>query len=227
MAAVAPEDSGLHRALADERRRQLVEELQGERSGLDVQELSRRLELHANTVRWHLGILADAGIVESRPAARTTPGRPRVLYKLSPRAVDRGQDEHRLLAAILAGTVAASPDGTCAAEESGRAWGRYLTRRQPQLADASDERAVEEVVRLLDEQGFEPEARGAELHMHRCPFHDLAEQHPEVVCAVHRGLISGALDELGSRFEVSELAVFVRPNLCVARLGARASASSS
>jgi predicted ArsR family transcriptional regulator len=57
--------------------------------------------------------------------------------------------------------------------------------------------------------------------MRRCPFHSLAEQHPEVVCAVHRGLISGALDELGSRLEVDGLDVFVEPDLCIAHLRAR------
>jgi predicted ArsR family transcriptional regulator len=78
-------------------------------------------------------------------------------------------------------------------------------------------------VRLLDEQGFVPDADGTDVRMHRCPFHDLAEQHPDVVCAVHRGLISGALEELGSGLEVRELDVFVEPDLCVARLASRAS----
>ena len=43
------------------------------------------------------------------------------------------------------------------------------------------------MVQLLDGQGFDPEGRGREIHMHRCPFHALAESQPEVVCAVHRG----------------------------------------
>jgi predicted ArsR family transcriptional regulator len=73
-------------------------------------------------------------------------------------------------------------------------------------------------VGLLDQQGFAPEAAEGEIQMRRCPFHELAETHPEVVCAVHRGLISGALGELGSGLEVEELDVFVRPDLCIARL---------
>jgi predicted ArsR family transcriptional regulator len=77
---------------------------------------------------------------------------------------------------------------------------------------------------VLDEQGFVPDADGCDVNMRRCPFHDLAEQHPEVVCAVHRGLISGALEELGSELEVGELSVFVEPDLCVARLARRADA---
>jgi predicted ArsR family transcriptional regulator len=57
--------------------------------------------------------------------------------------------------------------------------------------------------------------------MARCPFHALAESQPEVVCAVHKGLITGALSALGSDLEVECLDVFVRPDLCVARLARR------
>ena len=57
--------------------------------------------------------------------------------------------------------------------------------------------------------------------MHRCPFHDLAEANPRIVCAVHRGLIEGALTELGSGLSVEALEIFPRPNVCVARLAAR------
>lgn len=57
--------------------------------------------------------------------------------------------------------------------------------------------------------------------MRGCPFHELAESQPEIVCAVHRGLITGALQELGSDLEVDELDVFVQPDLCVARLSPR------
>ena len=209
-----------HRALADARRARIVDELRDATDGLDAAELAGRLGLHANTVRWHLGILADAGIVGSRPAPRATPGRPRILYSLEPEPAEHAADEHRLLATVLTGALAAEADGAERAEDAGRAWGRYLMARDP-LARTNDDEAVGEVVQLLDGQGFEPEAQGREIHMHRCPFHALAESRPEVVCAVHKGLVSGALSALGSELEVEGLDVFVRPDLCVARLTER------
>jgi predicted ArsR family transcriptional regulator len=74
------------------------------------------------------------------------------------------------------------------------------------------------VVELLDHEGFEPERSDGTIRMRRCPFRDLAETHGQIVCSIHRGLISGALAELGSALEVGELQPFVEPNLCVARL---------
>ena len=80
---------------------------------------------------------------------------------------------------------------------------------------------MRELAALLDQQGFAPEYDGLEIRMRRCPFHDLAESHPEIVCTVHEGLLSGALEELGAPLEVDRLDAFVRPDLCVARFTRR------
>jgi predicted ArsR family transcriptional regulator len=217
MAATGHASTSLHRALADPRRVRVVEELEEHPDGLGVEDLAGRVGLHANTVRWHLGVLARAGLVESAPEPRSAPGRPRILYRAGARAgsPDGARDEYRLLASVLAGIVSGSPDREGVCDTAGRAWGHELLHGRT----AADEKAaVAEITGLLAEQGFEPEAGEREIEMRRCPFHDLAETNPEVVCAVHRGLISGALAELGSPLEVEELEVFPRPGVCVARL---------
>jgi predicted ArsR family transcriptional regulator len=213
------ESAVVRRALSDERRVLIVEELRAAREGLDVRELAQRLGLHENTVRWHLGILDGAGIVDAEPAANGRPGRPRLLYRLRPgAAASTGGDEHRLLATVLTGTVAGLPDGVERARDAGRGWGRFLVRRPSPLETQGEDEVVAEVARLLDEEGFAAEPHGHQIHMHRCPFHDLAETHPDIVCGVHQGLMAGALEELGSDLEVEGLDVFVRPDLCIARL---------
>jgi predicted ArsR family transcriptional regulator len=212
------EPAVVRRALSDDRRVLIVDELRAARDGLDVRELARRIGLHENTVRWHLGILDDAGLVDAKPAANGKPGRPRMLYRLRPgAAASTGGDEHRLLATVLTGTVARLPDGVERAKDAGRAWGRFLVRRPSPLEWPGEDEAVAEVARLLDEEGFAAEPHGRQIHMHRCPFHDLAESHPEIVCGVHLGLMAGALEELGGELEVEGLDVFVTPDLCIAR----------
>jgi predicted ArsR family transcriptional regulator len=208
----------VHRALADPRRAAIVDALR--ESPLDAVELGRRVGLHANTVRFHLTLLRDAGLVTSRPAA-TGRGRPRILYSLEPSATHDSAEEHRLLATMLAGAVGDVPDGEERAEQAGRAWGRYLVARPQPLAPLGAAQAQEALVDLLAQQGFEPESAPDEIRMHRCPFHELAETHADVVCGVHRGLIDGGLEELGDDLELDGLDVFPEPDVCVARLRSR------
>ena len=208
----------VHRALADGHRLRLVDELRRAPRGLDVHELGQRLELHPNTIRWHLGVLADAAIVDSRPEGRGTPGRPRIVYTLRADTDAGDSESHRLLATILAGALSELEDGPERAEASGRAWGRYLVERPSPHHRLDDDAAVAKVVDLLAEQGFRPETDGDEIRMHHCPYRDLA---PGLVCSTHAGLIAGALAELGSRLEVDDLDAFVEPELCVARLRRR------
>ena len=204
----------------DATRTRIESELRQAPAGLDAGELARRIGVHPNTVRWHLGALADAGRISSTPQPRPGRGRPRIVYRAEAERREGTRDEYRLLATVLAGAVA-DPG---AAEDAGRAWGRYLVPRRLPLVPIGDEEATRAVVELLAEQGFEPEAGERGVRMRRCPFHDLAEANPRVVCGVHKGLIDGALDELGSELRVDGLDVFVEPDVCVVRLSDRRSA---
>ena len=193
-----------------------MSELRTSPDGLDVSELGRRLGLSPNAVRWHLGILGDAGLVTAAAETRSLPGRPRMLYRLGRSEPHGSGDEYRLLASVLADTLSRDPAGTEGCETAGRAWGAGLVAGRREETSA-----VGAVVELLAAQGFEPHAREQAIEMTRCPFHDLAEANPRVVCAVHRGLIDGALGELGSSLSVASLEIFPRPSICIARLAAR------
>lgn len=213
----------IHRALADERRSRIASELEAAPEGLDVRQLAERLEVHANTIRWHLGILADAGLVSSRTAERSAPGRPRILYSLRPGAEVATRDEYRLLATILTSAFASRDDGSEQAASAGRIWGRYLVTTPPPGTRISGEEAAEKVAELLDEQGFAPQVEDGTLCMYRCPFAELATTHPQIVCTLHRGLIDGALEELGAPLETTELEIFPQPDRCVAHFAPTAS----
>ena len=130
-------------------------------------------------------------------------------------------DDYRLLATILTGTLSGLAEGSEQAEEAGRAWGRYLVQTPPPGTTVSDEQATDEVVAVLGQQGFAPRVEDGAICMYRCPFAELATTHPQIVCTLHRGLIDGALAELGTALETSELEIFPRPDRCVAHLGRR------
>lgn len=181
-------------------RERVATALRGAPGGLDAQELAERLDVHPNTVRWHLAALAEEGLVSSAPVAGPGRGRPRVVYRAAPAG-----DEYRLLATVLSTTLGTRADGSTLCERAGREWGRYLVPRRLPLAQPTDDEARATVMGLLAERGFDPEATDDAIRMRRCPFHDLAEDRPEIVCAVHKGLIDGALAELGSELRVERL----------------------
>ena len=189
-------------------RQMILEALQSERDGLDTNQLAGRLRLHANTIRWHLGVLTDGGLVQAVPERRHGRGRPSTVYRLTGEGVARGRDEYRLLATMLTGIVAADSDGEARAYDAGVHWGRHLQQAEPNTSLAD----------LLDQQGFSAEQHGDRVEMRRCPFYALAESSPHVICTLHHGIIDGALAEAGSAQTVERLDPFVEPGLCVAHL---------
>jgi len=50
---------------------------------------------------------------------------------------------------------------------------------------------------LLQDHGFEPQVAGSDIVLHNCPFHALAQEHPELVCGMNLHLLEGVLQGLG------------------------------
>src|SRR5947209_125325 len=137
----------------------ILEALRDAPDGLDTKQLARRIELHPNTIRWHVGVLMDSGLVEESPERRRGRGRPSIVHRLTGEGMVRGRDEYRLLATMLTDVVAGDADGEARAYETGIRWGRHLQQAEP---DAT-------VVELLDREGFAAERHGDRIEMRRCP----------------------------------------------------------
>lgn len=218
-------DAQVHRALSSPVRARMIELLRADDEALGVDRLADHLDLHVNTVRAHLGVLEDAGLVSSEPEVRTRPGRPRLVYRATgqaePRAEERG---YRFLAEVLASYLAATADDPSGAgRAAGSAWGQYLVDRPAPFDAVTADEALERVVAMLDDFGFAPELDAStperpRVLLRRCPFLDVAKEQQAVVCSIHLGLMRGALDELGVDVAATDLLPFVEPNLCVAEL---------
>lgn len=211
-----------HRALADPSRARILAEL-ADAEALDARELAQQVGLHVNTVRVHLNALAEAGLVSTETQPPQGRGRPRVVYRATPAAGDAGSRHYRLLAEILTVLVARfGPDAADQLEEIGAVWGQYLVDSPAPFAAISDKEAVERLLTLLDQAGFQPEldtaGRVRRILMRPCPFLELARAHQDVICPIHLGLMRGALAELGATTRATKLEPFVQPDLCVARL---------
>src|SRR5258708_34439612 len=80
------------KALGDETRFSMYQELASSTSALTATELAERLGLHANTVRLHLERLREAGLADVEPVHRGTVGRPQHVYSPAPGAPGLGLD---------------------------------------------------------------------------------------------------------------------------------------
>ena len=212
-------------ALGDSRARVLAV-LQAAREPIGVNDIAGKVGLHANTTRFHLDALVEQRLVARTIEERDAPGRPRTLYAATADSNRTGRRSYRLLAEILTSYLAThTTRPEQAALEAGEAWGRFLTQRPVPFRRVGAAAATGQLVDTLDDLGFDPEAvtagRKREIRLHHCPFREAAEEHGEVVCAVHLGIMRGMLTELDAPVAAERLDPFVEPNLCVTRLSTR------
>lgn len=204
-------------------RAEVLGTLQSAGTPMSVTDVAAKVGLHPNTARFHLDGLVEQGLAERATEQRDVPGRPRSLYSARADGPQSGRRSYRLLAEILASYLAdQEPEPTEAARRAGEAWGHFLTERPAPFQRADSVEAIKQLVELLDEIGFAPELVGKPANnrilLHQCPFREVAEEHGDVVCAVHLGLMRGVLSELQAPVDAEGLDPFVEPNLCVTRL---------
>jgi len=205
------------KALGDETRYALYQELSQATAPVSAQELADALGLHANTVRLHLERLRDAELVEVDAFHRGTVGRPQHRYSLAAGAPGLGLDPpaHILLAGLLAALAERVGADADEATETGYAWGTEAVKRTRTRSCVT---ALEGELATL---GFEPATGpadgaaegGTRIEFLHCPFRELAEAYPELVCNLHRGLCEGVVDEVGGG-SVEEFATLYDPEPC-------------
>ena len=211
------------KALGDETRYSIYELLVRSAHPLAISEICASIGLHPNTVRPHLERMRDVGLVEVATDCRESNGResngresdvtvvrrrvgrPRHLYSLSVDAPTL--DPATPVMPTLARMVLAIAARTGADGDDAEAVGRDEGRRRS-LPYAATPSACDALVADLDRLGFEPSVAaapgdGSVVTFGRCPFGDLAEQHPDLVCGLHRGLVDGFVSEFGDT-ELSE-----------------------
>jgi predicted ArsR family transcriptional regulator len=220
-----------HQVLASTSRVAVLELLRLRAQPLAVGEVAQHVGLHQNTVRSHLDLLVDSGYAVRRTEAPRGPGRPRVVYEAT--SAPEGERNYRLLAEMLAQHLFATSERPGeAAVSAGRRWAGLTRQGQGGGAAAlpapliSGEDAITAVVRMLGDIGFAPEvsADRTAINLHRCPFRELAESHPDVVCGAHLGMVQGVLTELGAPVTATRLLPFVQPDLCIITLARSAAA---
>ncbi|TWG07487.1 helix-turn-helix transcriptional regulator [Saccharopolyspora dendranthemae] len=204
------------------RRGDIVRALRTAARPLPIAEIADQLQVHPNTVRFHMDALVANGQVEPVSPEHRTPGRPPRLFQAVAGMNPTGPRHYRLLAEVLVDAIAAEPDRADRAVEAGSAWGR----KHGTATGAHDSgQAVDDLVALLDDIGFAPEREtdresgGApQISLRNCPFLEFAATEPQITCAIHLGLMRGAVGAEESPITVERLEPFAAPDRCVVHL---------
>ena len=212
------------RLWADPTRRRVLIALADHAEPVSIAVLAQEIGGHPNTTRAHLDTLRLAGLVVREAEVSGGRGRPSWLHSLTDlgrSAARRAQDEDPEtppaglddLGRAFVTHLATTPGLAGMAREVGQSWGAAAGAPlegggTPELRHA--------VVDLFDRMGFTPvvedaspvedtEASGSAGEVARdvivlrtCPLLALAQEHPQVVCDVHLGLVRGLLDQAGA-----------------------------
>jgi predicted ArsR family transcriptional regulator len=122
--------------------------------------------------------------------------------------------EYELAARLLVQAVEADPS-----DRSRTALAEAARRLGTELGSAFRPSAAEpDVTGVLTQQGYEP-CYGADgvIRLRNCPFHQLAEQHRELVCGMNLALVEGLAEGLGA--DDWHPALDPRPGQCCVAIG--------
>jgi len=207
------------KTLGDNTRYAIYLELARSSRALATADIAESLDLHTNTVRPHLERMRDVGLIDVEASGRGDVGRPQHRYSIALDAPSLGLEPPTMpvlarMVLAMASRLQASPDD---AEAVGHAEG--ATRAVPFENSLS---TLEALVADLDLLGFDPlvadgaegtDADDAVIAFANCPFVEHAEQHPDLVCGLHRGLIAGFVAQMGDA-EVSEFCTLTNRTPC-------------
>ena len=218
------------RVLGDNTRYAIYLELARSPRPLVTAEIAETLGLHPNTVRPHLERMREVGLLDVTTDARGEVGRPQHRYSLSAEAPSLGFEPPLMpmlarMVLAMARRLGASPtDAMVVGEAEGAA-------RAVRYDDAPS--ALEALVADLDRLGFDPLVTAADgddtdpdapvtavVAFANCPFADLARDHPDLVCALHRGLVAGFVAQMGDA-EVTEFCPLAHRTPCQVALTTR------
>lgn len=197
------------KALGDNTRYAIYLELARAQAPRSTSDIADTLGLHPNTVRPHLERMREVGLLDVEVDNRGSVGRPQHRYFLAADAPSLGFEPpaYPLLAKLLAGVAVqaglGAVDAAAAASNQGHALAadRSAATAGEMSRPGARPGCIEALTTALADLGFDPAVATGDglttIAFTHCPYRELAEAHPELVCNLHRGLIEGFVEELG------------------------------
>jgi len=150
------------------------------------------LGLSRETVREHVNALAADGLVERAGARRAGPGRPEVLYRLNARAESLfPRRDGEVLAELAAYLLERGGEAELRRFFEQRA-GRRLDATRARLAGLKGRRRLEEVARILTDEGYMATVVDGALRLSHCPLRRVVDV-TRLPCRAELGMVQGLL----------------------------------
>jgi predicted ArsR family transcriptional regulator len=210
-----PPQLDLLKALGDNTRYAIYLELARSARPLATADISETLGLHPNTVRPHLERMREAGLLDVEVGGRGDVGRPQHRYSIARDAPSLGLEPPtmpvlaRMVLAMAARLQASADDAEAVGRSEGA--GRAAPYEQaPSTLEALDP--------IVTDSADDPDA--AIVAFGHCPFAELAAQHPDLVCGLHRGLVAGFVERMGDA-EVEEFCPLTSRTPCRVTVASR------
>jgi predicted ArsR family transcriptional regulator len=227
-----PEGTSTAAVLEDDLRRRLYLFVRSARRPVSREEAAAAAGISRKLAAFHLDKLVERGLLRfeyGRPPGRgggPGAGRTSKLYEPSEVQVEISVPERHydFVGGLLVRAIRDEGPGESAREaaarvarEEGRSLGEK-TRRELRLRPPGRERALSVTEDVLRDSGYEPyrQEDGA-IRLYNCPFHVLARQAPNLVCAMNHAFIDGLVRGLGN--ETVEVALEPTPGECCVVLG--------
>ena len=228
-------------------RETLLRLIEAQPKPITIARLAAASGCHENTVRGHVHALWRDGFIDRELAEAAGKGRPSWLWRAAAASAGTASPYAGLAMALADGLAATGDEAPDRARAVGFEWGRKLAAELPRAASVDDARRT--VVAVMQEQGFAPRTVGGvgaggvdgadgaggvdgadgtddasqtRVLLKRCPLVAAAAHRPEIVCAVHLGMVEGALEAIGARDAGSTLTPMTGPGECTLELRVRA-----
>lgn len=159
-----------------------------------INKLAAQLEFNPITVRNHLQLLEEEGLIKTSER-RHGVGRPHMVYQLTNKGQQDVISNYRSLSESLLSKIE-QRYGSEGLSEILETVGRELAQQQNLAPDASLSAWMDNFCDLMAEQGYQIDWEMKEdrvyIHNASCPYHPLKQTHPEI-CSMDRSLFSHLL----------------------------------
>jgi len=205
-----------HEALASKTRMDILSCLY--KRDMDVRELAKETGLQPITLRHHLKALRTAGFIEEVPSRQANVGRPRSVYRIarSRPVLTFPSREYLQLADILVRSLQIFMGDSMVkkilkwvGKKMGQDTAKHLVGQSGIEKWTSESYSEYIVNKYFREAGAEPEvvsvnAKEVVFRLHNCPFHELAQRRPDLICdTLHAGFHEALCEGIGMSVRIT------------------------